>query len=520
MKRWLFLVHRWLGLFGCLLIALWFGTGFVMMYVPYPELLESERLARAAPIALQQVRATPAQALAAAYSGASAGDSTQRLRLLQSGSRPVYAVKLSARGWVGIDAASGTPLLMDAALAKSVGERFAGVPALSAEAVEPDQWSMQGYLDVHRPLWAVRMADGGVHYLSGRTGELLRDSSSNERAWNWVGSVVHWIYPTVLRRDAQLWHWVVIVLSSYALLVALLGTAIGLMRWRWRDPRRRSPYTGWQRRHHLLGLGCAIFAIAWLVSGLLSMNPGGVFSDASISPARARAWHGGTLDDAAARRALDGSLPIQAGEVPAIEIEWWPDIGTAFDDTAVRARVRHTATVQSLWRRGEHSTEWVAHSVDAAEIVTRWKRLEPPLADAPLLAIERIDSEDLHHYRRFDPVEPIWRARLGDIVSTWLHVDAGSGELLATPDRSNRVERWAYHGLHSWDFAVLLEHRPLWDALVLPALLLGFMFSITSLVVAAQRIAAMRRRARGATRNVLRSSASLDAGARRTSRAR
>ena len=41
MKRWLFLVHRWLGIGICLLFAMWFVSGMVMMYVGYPKLTEA-----------------------------------------------------------------------------------------------------------------------------------------------------------------------------------------------------------------------------------------------------------------------------------------------------------------------------------------------------------------------------------------------------------------------------------------------------------------------------------------------
>ena len=44
-KRYLFLFHRWFGIAMCLLIALWFASGVIMMYVEYPELTEEERLA-------------------------------------------------------------------------------------------------------------------------------------------------------------------------------------------------------------------------------------------------------------------------------------------------------------------------------------------------------------------------------------------------------------------------------------------------------------------------------------------
>lgn len=499
MKRYLFLAHRWLGLLGCVLIVLWFATGFVMMYVPYPELLESERLARAAPIERHQVRITPAQALLVARQGVSAQAQTERLRLIQTGPHAVYAVLLPHAGWIGVDASSGEQLRVTRAVAASVGEYFAGVKALSAAPVGPDQWSMQSNLDPHRPLWAVHMADGGVHYLSGRTGEVLRDTSRSERAWNWVGSVVHWIYPTILRRDARLWHWVVVIASSYALIVALLGTTIGLMRLRWRDRERRSPYADWLRWHHLLGLGCAVFMLAWLASGLLSMNPGDVFSDRSISASQSRAWRGASFDDVSVRRALSAPLPPQDSPMvgAAVEFEWWPDGEPEFDPSrglregpGVRVTERHDRTTQQLWRRAENATDWSAHEVTKAEIVRRLGHLA-----GPAVSIERLTA-DLYHYGRFEPAPAIWRVHLGDAAATWLHVDAHSGELLARLDRSNRVERWTYHGLHSWDFAVLLHHRPLWDLLMLPALASGFLFSITSVVVAARRLVAMRRRNR------------------------
>jgi uncharacterized iron-regulated membrane protein len=32
-KRWLFLLHRWLGVVVCAFFAMWFVSGVVMMYV-------------------------------------------------------------------------------------------------------------------------------------------------------------------------------------------------------------------------------------------------------------------------------------------------------------------------------------------------------------------------------------------------------------------------------------------------------------------------------------------------------
>ncbi|MEP6837614.1 MAG: PepSY domain-containing protein, partial [Bradyrhizobium sp.] len=37
-RRWLYVVHRWIGIGTCLLFAMWFVSGVVMMYVAFPQL--------------------------------------------------------------------------------------------------------------------------------------------------------------------------------------------------------------------------------------------------------------------------------------------------------------------------------------------------------------------------------------------------------------------------------------------------------------------------------------------------
>jgi len=236
-----------------------------------------------------------------------------------------------------------------------------------------------------------------------------------------------------------------------------------------------------------------------LTSGLLSMNPGDVFSERSPSVAETRAWRGASLDEAALHGALDLALPpAGAGQGAAVEFEWWPDGDTPGAAAGVRVAAVDASGARRLWRWKADSAAWSVHAVDQAQIARRVERLlaGSHAARSSVTSMERLHGEDLYHYGRFEPAPPIWRVRLGDAAATWLHVDARSGELLARIDRGNRVRRLAYHGLHSWDFAFLLEHRPLWDLLMLPALASGFLFSVTSVVVAAQRLAAMLRRGR------------------------
>src|SRR5438067_12404661 len=81
------LLHRWLGIAFCLLFAMWFASGIVMHFVPFPSLTEAERFAGLAPVERTQAVVAVADAIAA--SGIT--DAT-RVRLIQRGDGPVYVV--------------------------------------------------------------------------------------------------------------------------------------------------------------------------------------------------------------------------------------------------------------------------------------------------------------------------------------------------------------------------------------------------------------------------------------------
>jgi hypothetical protein len=55
-------------------------------------------------------------------------------------------------------------------------------------------------------------------------------------------------------------------------------------------------------------------------------------------------------------------------------------------------------------------------------------------------------------------------------------------------DRSRRLYRWLFNGLHSLDVPGLVEERPLWDFIMLLLLMIGFTGSLTGVVVASRRL--------------------------------
>src|SRR5579863_9440894 len=56
--------HRWTGAAFCLLFSWWFISGIFMMYCDFPEVKESDVLARAQPLDEAQIKLAPAEAWA------------------------------------------------------------------------------------------------------------------------------------------------------------------------------------------------------------------------------------------------------------------------------------------------------------------------------------------------------------------------------------------------------------------------------------------------------------------------
>src|ERR1700761_611510 len=88
----LVLLHRWLGVGFCLLFAMWFASGIVMHFVPFPSLTEMERFAGLLPIDASRLRHGPDEAVAASHV-----HDAQRVRLIQRADGPVYIVSGSSK---------------------------------------------------------------------------------------------------------------------------------------------------------------------------------------------------------------------------------------------------------------------------------------------------------------------------------------------------------------------------------------------------------------------------------------
>ena len=273
--RYSVIIHRYLGIVFGFVILLWCMSGFVMMFVQYPSLNSEERLGYMAPLDLSLCCEVPKTSLI----------NQSQFESFVMEQRPYGPqLKLNFEDEVRrFDASTGALITGSSREARSI---YANKIATTAEAgparslgqVEINQWSLIPKVAKYAPFEIFELNDSEkTHlYFSTVTGELVQQVSFTERTWGWVGAVVHWIYPTVIRSNTKLWVQLVIWLSVVSLFMVVVGAILGIVRLRHRGRWRKSPYRGRFFWHHYTSLFTGVLMLTWLFSGLMSMYPWGL----------------------------------------------------------------------------------------------------------------------------------------------------------------------------------------------------------------------------------------------------
>ncbi|WP_255475072.1 PepSY domain-containing protein [Pusillimonas sp. ANT_WB101] len=480
-KRITYLVHRWTGVGACVLMAIWFLSGVVMLFVGYPKLLPAERLA-ALPVLSAPDCCVPVEA---ALAQAQKPTDVREIQLTAQGGQPYYRLLQNDGRYISVNARTGllrSPVTKDEAVlaARTYGEQArhgqdAGNQPI-AESTTPlpgpvmgatwlgltqeDRWTHSGMLNAHRPLHRVQLEDPAhtLLYVSSSTGEIVMDAPRAERAWNYVGAWLHWLYMFRNQPTDPIWSWLVIVLSAVGVITAVSGTFVGLWRWRFSHPYKsgsHSPYRdGWMRWHHLAGLLFAATTCTWIFSGLMSMNPVGVFNPLHAKP-DVVAWRGETPGQVRLELQAPEALTLLAREgFYARQLEW---------------RVLNKQPYL-LARDAANDVRLIVHEAGGYIVRKQWPESvlvagAYHLFKAPIASSNLLSDYDAYYFHRAtasmygadDRRLPALRVVFKDADATWVYIDPHTGDVEQSLSRRQRVGRWLFNLLHSWDFQPMLK---------------------------------------------------------------
>ncbi|WP_020168527.1 MULTISPECIES: PepSY domain-containing protein [Methylotenera] len=470
--RYLSLWHRWLGIFACILFMLWFATGLVLHFVHFPELSAEEKFAGLKPIAMQNVKLS----LYEAIRSLPYFERITRAKLVMSGNRPVYVVQHD-KNVNGIYADTGEVLqTISTNAALVIANQYAEQHGIDvqkkayASLDDVDQWTVSNGLDAYRPLHRVLINDDEKTelYISDITGEVVRDTTQFERGWNYVGSVVHWIYPTFLRKHWDIWNWLVWTLSLIALIAAITGIILGVMRLRWNHVKSISPFRGMHYLHHLGGVLVATFLLTYILSGWLSMDHGLLFSRNNITATQRIVLTGGKINWQKFN-SVDTSFVAGAKQLEWVQLAGNPYVIATFNQDSQKV-------LSQLGVSDDFA--FSAFTSQSTQL------LEGANCTIPIL----VDKNDAYRSATAKPSAQLLRVVCDDAKKTWFHIDGSNAQIIEKIDHSRRWYRWLYGGLHTLDFPVLDTHPQFKTALVMIFCVLGFMFSLTGVVLSLRRL--------------------------------
>jgi hypothetical protein len=373
-----------------------------------------------------------------------------------------------------------TPVSED--IARAVAERFSGQRAAHIDGpFDYDQWTVHARYDPYRPFYRLDMDDtsGTSVYVSVRSGEVIQRTRRMERAWNWVGAVVHWLNPTILRKNEAVWHRTMWSLALSGIVLAFAGIWLGIIRYvnlkRLKRPGL-SPFTGWLRWHHSMGLFAAAIVLNWISSGWLSLDRGTLFSRDQPTVSQLQRLRGISLADAAR------SFPVQKlrelGNPREIEI-------TALGGhpiLVVRDSDPHSSEVVTVDDSGAfEASAVIPDSVIFSAVRSAW-------SPVGVVGIHAIAESDVYRVRSNPLPDTARRVVLDDPAQTWIQIDAASGQVISILDTSRRVYRWIVDGAHNLDFPIFDKAGPLRHVLILIATTTGFVFSCSGVVIGVKRL--------------------------------
>lgn len=267
----MFNLHRVFGTIISLFFFMWFVSGLILIYHPYPKVTDEQLFEKMETLPaslpdiqdfLERVSEQPKKIKVHQFQGQtllslSTSDSTYRYS-----ADPTQMIK---------------PLTFD--FIEQTAKDWVNAPIQKVDTLhQREQWILYSRYEQALPIYKFYFDDKEKHqlFISGRTGDVQQLTDASGRFWAWIGSIPHKFYLPCIRRDIDTWELSISIGGAFCLLAALTGLYVGIyalvkrykQKSKLESPYRKSGY----RLHHIAGLTFGIFLVTWGLSGLMSMQ--------------------------------------------------------------------------------------------------------------------------------------------------------------------------------------------------------------------------------------------------------
>lgn len=270
----MFSLHRITGAIISLFFFMWFVSGLVLIYYPFPNVSQSLKYENmdALPQALPNINDVLSQL-------PDSGKKAKTISLRQFQGQSLYSVKtVDSLYTLCVDTSKSVNPVTWTTI-EQTAKKWVDAPVLKIDTLnERDQWIMYSRYEDEIPIYKFYFDDKEKHqlYISAKTAEVQQFTDNNGRFWAWMGAIPHKFYLPFIRQNTDVWTNSLTVGGVIALIVALSGIYFGVyvLYKRYKTKRKLgSPYKKrWYKWHHILGLIFGIFLATFAFSGAVALQ--------------------------------------------------------------------------------------------------------------------------------------------------------------------------------------------------------------------------------------------------------
>lgn len=431
----LFKIHKITGLSIAVFFSMWFVTGIVLVYHPYPKVAEKLMFKK---------KETLPSSLPELSSVLSKMDGEfKSLSLKQFQGQTLFSVD------------EAPDITFD--VVEKVAKHWIDAPIERVDTLrQREQWVLFTKYDKELPIYKFYFDDAQKHelFISGRTAEVLQMTTSRQRLWAWLGAIPHKFYIPCIRRDVDVWQNMVAIVSGICLIAALTGWLLGILLWIkhyqkkhvWQNPYKKR----WYRWHFSFGLVFGIFLIGWALSGIFAMQrvpQWMVPMEGDYSFKTSRLWG-------------RGLLPIEAYQLDYRKLkEAYPDLKEVEWLRFADIPTYRVMTGQEEFLVDASTDEIKNLQIPEETIVKRLKKLHGNEVEMKVSLLTEFDNYYLS--RRVDLELPVYKIEVADANGSLYYVNPSTGYIRYL-NNNKIVRKWLFNGIHYLDIDCLVARPWLW----------------------------------------------------------
>ena len=269
-KKIFYATHRILGVVTCLLFLMWFITGLVLIYHPFPDVDKSlkNKLADNISQAILPIDSLPIP------------NGISKLTLNQQNQEAVFTIKDKKQlSKIVATDPNQFPKSIDVNELNHIARKWSNGPILKIDTLEKrDIWIMYNKYVDELPIYKIHFDDAEQHqlYISSRNGEIQQFTTKSERVWGYVGSIPHKLYIPALRQNTELWIDTLTTLATLCLIACITGLVLGIRAYIVRYKRTKTFSSPYKKKvyklHNIIGLVFGIFLLTWAISGMMALR--------------------------------------------------------------------------------------------------------------------------------------------------------------------------------------------------------------------------------------------------------